>query len=48
MISIANIPAKNTEILILDTDYNSYAILLYKKLKNLTMKLYGTSQILHK
>lgn len=35
---------KNTEILIVDTDYNSYAILLYKRRDKRTLKLYGMSQ----
>ncbi|XP_060756567.1 complement component C8 gamma chain [Neoarius graeffei] len=39
----AKIPLKNTEILIVDTDYNSYAILLYKRRDKRTLKLYGRS-----
>ncbi|MCI4391457.1 hypothetical protein PGIGA_G00134650 [Pangasianodon gigas] len=39
----AKMPVKNTEVLIVETDYNSYAILLYKKMNNLTLKLYGRS-----
>ncbi|KAF4075840.1 hypothetical protein AMELA_G00223410 [Ameiurus melas] len=35
------IKEKNSEILIVDTDYNSYAILFYKRMKNHTLKLYG-------
>ncbi|KAM3860420.1 complement component C8 gamma chain [Diretmus argenteus] len=33
----------NTEIVIGETDYNSYAIMYYKKLGKITMKLYGRS-----
>ncbi|KAG9283266.1 complement component C8 gamma chain [Astyanax mexicanus] len=38
-----NMPVMNVEILIIDTDYSSYAILLYKRMKKITMKLYGRS-----
>nr|BAI52946.1 complement component C8gamma [Clarias macrocephalus] len=37
----AKIPVKNTEIIIVETNYNSYAILLYKQMNKLPMKLYG-------
>ncbi|KAF5899689.1 armadillo repeat-containing protein 3, partial [Clarias magur] len=37
----AKMPVKNTEIIIVETNYNSYAILLYKQMNKLTMKLYG-------
>ena len=34
-------PELNTEIVIGETDYNSYAILYYHKRGKITMKLYG-------
>ncbi|KAA8580865.1 hypothetical protein FQN60_013823 [Etheostoma spectabile] len=34
-------PELNTEIVIGETDYNSYAIMYYQKLGKMTMKLYG-------
>uniref|UniRef100_A0A3Q3VWM1 Lipocalin/cytosolic fatty-acid binding domain-containing protein n=1 Tax=Mola mola TaxID=94237 RepID=A0A3Q3VWM1_MOLML len=36
-------PELNTEIVIGETDYNSYAILYYQKRGKITMKLYGRS-----
>ncbi|KAM9332611.1 complement component C8 gamma chain [Pholidichthys leucotaenia] len=36
-------PKLNTEIVIADTDHNSYAIMYYKKLGKVTMKLYVRS-----
>ncbi|XP_078137017.1 complement component C8 gamma chain isoform X2 [Sander vitreus] len=33
----------NTEIVIGETDYNSYAIMYYQKMGKITMKLYGRS-----
>lgn len=42
----AKIPQKNTEILILDTDYRTYTILLYKMRNKLTFKLYGRSPVI--
>ncbi|CAK6951848.1 complement component C8 gamma chain [Scomber scombrus] len=36
-------PELNTEIVIGDTDYSSYAIMYYQKLGKITMKLYGRS-----
>ncbi|XP_017571709.1 complement component C8 gamma chain [Pygocentrus nattereri] len=38
-----NMPVMNTEITVIDTDYSSYAILVYKRMKKITMKLYGRS-----
>ncbi|KAI5092183.1 complement component C8 gamma chain precursor [Silurus meridionalis] len=40
---LANLPAKNTDVTIVDTDYSSYIILLYKKLGKSSLKLYGRS-----
>lgn len=34
-------PELNTEIVIGETDYNSYAIIYYQKQGKITMKLYG-------
>lgn len=34
-------PEQNIEIVIGDTDYNSYAIMYYQKQGKITMKLYG-------
>ncbi|XP_062842006.1 complement component C8 gamma chain [Trichomycterus rosablanca] len=39
----SRIPVKNTDVLVVDTDYSSYTVLLYKRMKNITMKLYGRS-----
>lgn len=36
-----NMPMMNIEITVIDTDYSTYAILLYKRMKNITYKLYG-------
>ncbi|XP_036414737.1 complement component C8 gamma chain [Colossoma macropomum] len=38
-----NMPLMNTEITVIDTDYSSYSILVYKRMKKITMKLYGRS-----
>ncbi|XP_027029697.2 complement component C8 gamma chain [Tachysurus fulvidraco] len=42
----AKIPAKNNDIFIVDTDYKSYAMLLYKMKDKLTFKLYGRSPVI--
>ncbi|XP_066498140.1 complement component C8 gamma chain [Hoplias malabaricus] len=36
-----NLPVMNIEISVVDTDYSSYAILLYKRMNKITLKLYG-------
>ncbi|KAI4891895.1 hypothetical protein NFI96_015854 [Prochilodus magdalenae] len=38
-----NMPAMNIEISVIDTDYSSYAVLLYKRMNKITLKLYGRS-----
>ncbi|XP_072544914.1 complement component C8 gamma chain isoform X2 [Salminus brasiliensis] len=38
-----NVPVMNVEIIVIDTDYSSYAVLLYKRMNKITMKLYGRS-----
>jgi len=34
-------PAENLDIMVLETDYSSYAMLVLKRAEKITMKLYG-------